>query len=75
LCMLLPEHHYDAQPAAAMNASSPGALTGYCGLMQTGLGASAIDDVPLHHVPIEVGRNVCSTMCPCKYLDSNNILL
>ena len=70
--MLLPEHHYDAEPAAAMNASSPGALTACCGLVQTGLGAYVIGDVPLHHVPIQMGRNVYSTMCPCKYLDSND---
>jgi len=37
-----------------MNASSPAALTACCGLVQTGLGAYAIGDVPLHHVPIEI---------------------
>lgn len=52
--MLLPEHHYDVEPAAAVSASSPGALTICCGLVQTGLGASARGDVLLHHVPIEI---------------------
>ena len=52
--MLLPEHRYDAEPAAAMNANSPGALTACYGLVQTGMGAYAIGDVPLHHVPIEI---------------------
>jgi len=52
--MLLSEHHYDAEPAAAMNASSPGALTACCGLVQTGMGAYVIGNVPLHHVPIEI---------------------